>query len=147
MLDIQIAGVRDTIRKMTRIKQGDRTKVRKILLDAQGWICPLCERDMKFIQPRQRCVDHDHNKTGPSAGAIRGVLCSNCNGNEGRIRRRVLCSQGHLDTIKWLENLLNYWKLHSTPQTNLIHDTFKTPNEERLLRNKKARIRRAKKGK
>jgi hypothetical protein len=88
-------------------------------------------------------VDHDHSKEGPNAGAIRGVLCSNCNGNEGRIRRRVLCAKGHLTEIEWLQNLVTYWRVHQTNQTGLIHHTHKTPNEERLLKNQKAREYRA----
>ena len=126
-----------------RIKPAELPAIRKVLLDNQGWKCPLCERDMKYIKPQQRCVDHDHAKTGPSAGALRGVLCSNCNGNEGRVRRRVLCAQGHLTTIEWLENLLAYYKLHTTNQTGLVHHTHKTQEEVRLKRNADARKRRA----
>lgn len=136
---------RDKVNGKIRIKAVDLKLVRKTLLKQQEWICPLCERDLHYVKPQQRCVDHDHTKTGPSAGAIRGVLCSNCNGNEGRIRRRVLCAMGHLSEIEWLENLLDYWKTHSVNQTGLIHHTHKTPNEERLLKNKKAREYRARK--
>lgn len=130
-----------------RIKASELPKIRKKLLDAQGWLCPLCERDLSMVKPRQRCVDHDHALTGPAAGAVRGVLCSNCNGNEGRIKRRILCAQGHLTSIEWLENLLAYWKKHATNQTGMIHHTFKTAEERRLLKNKKARIYRARKAK
>jgi len=135
---------REKINGAYRIKASDLPAVRKYLLDKQGWRCPLCNRDLHYVKPQQRCVDHDHSKTGPSAGTIRGVLCSNCNGNEGRIRRRVLCSQGSLTSIEWLENLLCYWKSHIVNKHALIHHTYKTPNEERLIRNKKARDRRAK---
>jgi hypothetical protein len=134
---------RDTLRGLIRLKPADLKVVRKELLDKQDWLCPLCQRQMKYIKPAQRCVDHDHAVTGPTAGVVRGVLCSNCNGNEGRIRRRVLCSQGHLSQIEWLENLLNYWKLHSVPQTDYLHHTHKTPDEKRLLKNAQARKRRA----
>ena len=125
-----------------RIKAGDIKKIRADLLTKQDWVCPLCLRNLRHILPRQRCVDHDHSLTGPSAGAIRGVLCSNCNGNDGRIRRRVICSKGSLTEIQWLENLLNYWKKHATNQTGLIHHTWKTPDERRLITNRKARARR-----
>lgn len=134
---------RDTIRGYTRIKAVDLPKVRTALLKEQDNICPLCERDLSYIKRQQRCVDHDHSKTGDNAGAIRGVLCSNCNGNEGRIRRRVLCAMGHLTEVEWLQNLVDYWRLHQANQTGLIHHTYKTPNEERLIKNKKAREYRA----
>jgi hypothetical protein len=126
-----------------KILRTELPKIRTSLLDAQGWLCPLCQRDMRMVAPRQRCVDHDHSLTGPSAGAIRGVLCSNCNGNEGRIKRRVLCSQGNLTSIEWLENLLDYWKTHRINKTGLIHHTYKTTEERRLKRNADARRRRA----
>lgn len=135
---------RKKINGAIRIKPIDLKVVRAALLSAQDNICPLCERDLTYIKPQQRCVDHDHSKTGPAAGAIRGVLCSNCNGNEGRIRRRVLCAKGHLNEIEWLQNLLDYWRQHQENQTGLIHHTYKTANEERLIKNQKARQYRAK---
>ena len=148
MLKVKIPKTkRDEIDGNIRLKQIDLKVVRAALLEEQNWECPLCRRNLKYIQPAQRCVDHDHSKTGESAGAVRGVLCKNCNGNEGRIRRRVLCSQGSLESIDWLENLLAYWKLHATNQTGLIHHTHKTATELRLIQNKKARERRAKKRK
>ena len=139
---------RDRVRGYTRIKAVDLPVVRNALLKQQDNTCPLCERNMSYIKAQQRCVDHDHSKQGASAGAIRGVLCSNCNGNEGRIRNRVLVSKGHLSEIEWLKNLLDYWVEHKENQTGLIHHTHKTPNEERLLKNKKARAyrKRLKKG-
>ena len=145
MFDLKIPRTkREKINGAYRIKPADLPVVRKYLLDVQGWKCPLCNRDMHYIKPQQRCVDHDHSKTGPSAGTIRGVLCSNCNGNEGRIRRRVLCSQGGMASIEWLQNLLDYWTQNRTNKHGIIHHTHKTQNEERLLRNKKARARRVK---
>lgn len=136
---------RDKINGLHRIKPLDLKAVRAALIKEQAGLCPLCQRELSYIKPQQRCVDHDHAKSGPSAGAIRGVLCSNCNGNEGRIRNRVLCAKGHLSEIEWLENLLAYWKLHTVNQTGLLHHTYKTPEEARLLRNKKARVYRRRK--
>ena len=136
---------RDTIKGRPRIKAVDLKVVRQALLKEQDWICPLCERDLHYVKPQQRCVDHNHAKQGDSAGAIRAVLCSNCNGNEGRIRNRVLCAKGHLDEIEWLQNLVDYWREHQENQTGLIHHTHKTANEERLLKNKKAKAYRLRK--
>jgi uncharacterized protein YbaR (Trm112 family) len=140
-------GKRTKLPNGIRIKAGDLKEVRAALLLEQDWVCPLCERDLHYIKAQQRCVDHDHSATGPTAGSIREVLCSNCNGNEGRIRNRVLCAKGAMNEIDWLENLLNYWKKHQTSQTGLVHHTHKTQEEKRLLKNKKARAyRRRKKG-
>lgn len=113
--------------------------MRSALLKQQNYVCPLCGKDLKNLRPQQRCVDHDHALSGPSAGAIRGVLCSNCNGNEGRILKRVQCAKDNLTVIEWLENLLTYWKHHSVNRTGLIHHKWKTPEERRLIKNQKAR--------
>jgi hypothetical protein len=138
-------GKRTKLANGVRIKATDLKEVRQALLLEQEWICPLCQRDLHYVKAQQRCVDHDHSATGPTAGAIRGVLCSNCNGNEGRIRNRVLCAKGALTEIEWLHNLLTYWQKHAYSQTGLVHHTHKTQEEKRLLKNKKAREYRARK--
>ena len=145
MLEVRIPkSKRDKINGYTRIKPADLKAIRTALIRKQEGLCPLCERELSYIKPQQRCVDHNHAKTGAAAGAIRGVLCSNCNGNEGRIRRRVLCAKGHLSELEWLKNLVAYWEEHQENQTGYIHHTYKTAEEERLLKNKKARQRRRK---
>jgi hypothetical protein len=96
-----------------------------------------------MVQAKQRVVDHDHALSGPSAGAVRGVLCSNCNGNEGRIKKRAQCAKGHLTELQWLQNLVKYLEKHKINQTGLIHHTWKTPEERRLIKNQKARAYRA----
>lgn len=108
-----------------RLKTTELKEVRQELFVKQKGICPLCETDLGALPSKQMCVDHDHAKTGPSAGAIRGVLCSNCNGREGAIRNRVMRAKRKITPIKWLENLLAYWKKHSTNQTGLIHPSHK----------------------
>lgn len=138
-------GKRDKITHGVRIKATDLKEVRAALLKKQEWHCPLCERDLHYIKAQQRCVDHDHSATGPTAGMIRDVLCSNCNGNEGRIRNRVLCAKGAMDEIEWLQNLVDYWRYHRNYPSGIIHHTYKTANEKRLLKNKKARAYRARK--
>ena len=49
----------------------------RALIDAQGGLCALCQE-----RPAQH-VDHDH-----ITGAVRGVLCFNCNGGLGQFRDR-----------------------------------------------------------
>lgn len=131
--------------KLRRITESQLKDVRQKLIKEQKGLCPLCGRNLLNLRPKQRAVDHDHAFTGPAAGAIRAVLCLNCNGNEGRILRRVNSSKHNLNRIEWLENLLNYWKKHTTNQTGLIHHTWKSPEERRLLKNKKAKAYRLKK--
>lgn len=53
-----------------------REDYHKILQD-QGGVCYICQRDPYSIRPRRHlAVDHDH-----TTGRIRGVLCFNCNHN------------------------------------------------------------------
>ncbi len=45
------------------------------MLISQGWRCPVC---LTALSLKAAHVDHDH-----STGAVRGVLCFNCNGGLG----------------------------------------------------------------
>lgn len=45
----------------------------------------------------------------------------------------------------WLEQLIKYYEEYDQNPTGIYHPTYKTEDEKRLLRNKKARMRRAKK--
>ena len=48
------------------------------MLDGQGWSCPLCDTSMTL---KSAHVDHDH-----LTGAVRGILCFNCNGGLGQFK-------------------------------------------------------------
>ena len=82
----------------------------------------------------------DHNHTN---GVIRGVLCNNCNGIEGKIANRVNRAKRDLTIEEWLANLAAYWSKHKTAATPYIHPTHKTKDEKRLAINAKARRTRA----
>ena len=45
--------------------------------------------------------------------------------------------------IEWLTNLLAYWTLHEVPRSPYIYPTHKNEDDKRLLRNKRARLKRA----
>lgn len=115
---------------------------------AQGNKCPLCKANFgdgklkgKKIVPKYIPVlDHNHDN-----GRLRGVLCNNCNGMEGKIKNRVRRASRDLTDVQWLENLLTYWKLHEEPRSPYIYPTHKNEDEKRLARNKKARLARAQK--
>jgi hypothetical protein len=48
------------------------------MLESQGWACPICATTLTA----KTChVDHDHK-----TGAVRGILCFNCNGGLGQFR-------------------------------------------------------------
>lgn len=55
------------------------------MLEAQGGACAICERPEKVVDSRNGrvkslAVDHDHE-----SGAVRGLLCQNCNKGIGNL--------------------------------------------------------------
>lgn len=83
------------------------------LLELQDGLCAICG------VPNPEHVDHDHR-----TGAVRGILCFNCNGGLGQFR----------DNIAHLERAITYLKGH-TWQLVLIHPgvyQVRSPTWERL---------------
>lgn len=120
---------------MRRLKTTEVAVVRGKLASKQANTCPLCQR--KFVGPGKvkPALDHCH-----VSGQIRGVLCLNCNGMEGKVFN--LSRRAKKDgAAEWLQALLEYWQQPSLP---LLHPTHKTDAEKRAATNKKARERRAK---
>jgi hypothetical protein len=118
-----------------RIRVADIPDVKqRIVLEQQG-MCPLCGISLqKYIPKRDWCLDHDHK-----TGAIRGVLCRNCNGMEGKIYNRVMRASRGAEACTFLSRLYHYYKLHAVNCTGLIHPTHLTTEEKRVKKNAKAR--------
>tara|TARA_R110002012_G_C11659907_1_gene612118 strand:+ start:1692 stop:2075 length:384 start_codon:yes stop_codon:yes gene_type:complete len=122
---------------MKKLTQAQIAPVRAKLLAEQGHRCPLCYGSMKGAKGKKPALDHDH-----ITGAIRDVLCLNCNGMEGKIfnlARRGLKGDPQL----FVERLLEYWIVHKHAPRPYTHPTHKTANEKRLATNAKARKKRA----
>lgn len=111
-----------------KIKQSEVAKVRDELLAMQEGVCPLCNTD---IQPGQATLDHNHEKTTESAGAVRDVLCRNCNGIEGRIRNLVIRGRRGMPFQDYLKRISEYWTRHSVNQHGLIHYKHKEPKKKK----------------
>lgn len=63
---------------------------------------------------------------------------------EGKVFNLARRGGGSGNETTWLRNLLDYYRTHETPQHGgIFHHTHRTPEEQRLERNKKARLRRA----
>ncbi len=119
-----------------RIKNSEIPALREKIIAEQQGKCWLCDIDLKIVVP---CLDHDHE-----TGFIRGVLCGNCNGIEGKIHNLARRAKRDKTKYHFISRMLEYWNLHSSTPRKEIHPTHKTPDEKRLRRNKKARERRKK---
>lgn len=94
---------------------------------------------LKAVTPINRVLDHDHE-----TGFCRAVVCRGCNGAEGKIKG-VISGYGKAGNnryfqLQWLERLYEYWKLHSTPQTDKLYHKHQTEAEKREAKNRKARL-------
>lgn len=90
--------------------------------------------------PDEVVVDHCH-----TTGEIRGVLHRGCNAMLGHLENNMPRNKltGVVRLSKWLAGVIPY--LHGTlPRPGLLYPTHKTEDEKRLLRNKRARTKRAK---
>lgn len=83
-----------------KLKQAEKATYREMLAEQQGWVCPLCKKD---LTPGNVTLDHDHG-----SGHCRMALCRNCNSIEGRVLHWV--NRTGADTTEWLTNLMWYWQ-------------------------------------
>jgi len=120
-----------------RLKPKDISGFRDKVILEQGGVCWLCEIDLKTVTP---CLDHNHE-----TGKIRGVLCQNCNGIEGKIKNLARRAKREKTSYDFVVKILAYWNYFSAHQRPEFHPTHKTEDEKRLRRNKKARDKRKKK--
>lgn len=121
---------------MRKLKQSQLRAYREDKASKQNNRCAICKT---IITPEMQVMDHNH-----TTGVLRDVLCRNCNGMEGKIKN--LANRGkRIHTPEWyLQQIIAYWEKHSTPQSDLMYPTHKTDEDKRLLRNKRARLKRAK---
>lgn len=111
--------------------------VKSAIIKRQGNKCPLCQRG---ITVETGCLDHDH-----ITGACRGVLCRGCNGSEGKIKNAFLRYGGGLrtDLVEFLRELANYLEHYRNNPNRFLYHLHRTDDEKRILRNTRARKKRA----
>lgn len=63
------------------------------LLIKQNFNCAICQNKLILAEKRKMHVDHDH-----ATGAIRGLLCNNCNNGLGHFK----------DNNEYLKNAIKY---------------------------------------
>lgn len=83
-------------------------------------------------------LDHDHG-----TGDIRAVLNRWENSVLGRLENWASRLGGGVDRIVFLRGVADYLEFHEKYPSGVKHNTYKTEDEKRLARNKKARVRRA----
>lgn len=119
-----------------KLKIKDIPNLRTAIALEQENKCWLCKIDLRTVTA---CLDHDHE-----SGFIRGVLCQNCNGIEGKINNLARRAKRERTKAEFLKSILNYWDCYSIAPRHQIHPTHKTADEKRLRRNQKAKERRKK---
>ena len=120
---------------MRKLKHREVAGVRDDILQAQNFRCAICNIS---LTNDTAVLDHCH-----TTGAIRGVLCRNCNGIEGKVHNLARRAKRQYTPDWWLKRLLGYWEQHEEDKHGLMHPTHKTAEDKRLRANKLARERRA----
>lgn len=124
---------------MHRLTQATLTVWRDSAVTAQGGRCALCGDP--FSDKNPAVADHDHR-----TGQMRAALHRGCNAALGHVEnnapRYFLTDLVRL--ARWASRLATY--LHPGQYVDQpLHPTHRTADEKRLLKNKRARVARAKK--
>ena len=115
-----------------RLKPKDVKPYREKTLGLQNGFCALCGFP---IAAGEAVLDHDHK-----TGLIRGVLHRGCNSLLGKIENNhARC--GVSDLLGFLNGVSAYLQ---KPSHETFHPSYKTQDEKRIRRNKKAKKRREK---
>ena len=139
-----------------KLKSSDIRPLRDKLLKLQDNKCAICKCDFsegyynrkkaKVMSKHTPCLDHDH-----SNGQVRGVLCSGCNSLEGKVINAIdrwhtsIYANDAYNVSRTLYALAHYITHHEIDRNSgMIHPSYRTAEEKRLLKNKRARLRRKK---
>lgn len=106
---------------MIKIKSSEVAGIKKGLVIKQGGVCPICGYDLTKTDPKNIVLDHDH-----ATGVVRAALHRGCNRCEGVIFKAATTygkARGVDGIASLMQRLIDFWKLHSEPQTNFIYYT------------------------
>jgi hypothetical protein len=118
--------------QLRRLKTTEIAKTRVDLAVQQGGRCAICKLPLS-----KEVLDHDH-----STGAVRATLHSGCNALLGKVENNYK-RYGVVNLAAFLNGVAAYLQRHVTNQTGLLHSTYRTQEEKRLLTNERARKKRA----
>lgn len=103
-----------------RLTAKTQSDLRESLAKKQKYKCYLCETNLKKLKKQQWHLDHDHDE-----GHCRTLLCSVCNGMEGKFKSRAGIvtnwSGTGLTPSEYLRKLADYWEEDFTD--NPIHES------------------------
>lgn len=120
-----------------KLKTTEVASILDQLVKRQDNKCAICGQF--FTQRDYPVLDHNHD-----TGYIRGAVHNSCNGTEGKIKVRAHFGHAGVSAYDYLIGLGKYLEFHKTPRYNFLHPTHLNADEKKLIRNKKARIARAK---
>lgn len=109
--------------------------VKADLIKDQDYQCALCCDPLTVALG---CLDHNHK-----SGLVRGVLCRNCNGIEGKVFNLANRAKRGMQPKDWLGRVILYWIKYETDRTGLYHPLYRTAEQKRERTNKRARAKRA----
>lgn len=110
---------------------------RELMAEQQGHLCLLCCDHFSASDPP--VLDHCHK-----TGHVRGVLHRGCNAMLGHIENNTARNNLHGGRLfNMLERVRAY--VTAVYTHNPLHPTYRTEDEKRLRRNKRAKVARAKK--
>lgn len=123
---------------MIKLKTTQIKPTREKIAAEQGGRCAICKRPFG-PKPADPVLDHCHR-----TGAVRGVPCRACNSLLGPIENNAP-RFGVRDVLAFVAGVAPYLRQHAVNVTGLIHPLHRNEDEKRELRNKRARVARAKK--
>lgn len=118
----------------TKLTKTTADQLKMSLILAQGNRCALCEANFSHVGGSP-CLDHDHD-----TGLVRGVLCSNCNGIEGKIRNLANRAKRFNSIQEWVQSLMDYWKYHKANPSKHVYHLHKTKAEKADLVKKRRKL-------
>ena len=122
--------------KNRRLPQSAIKPLREKLKSQQKNLCPITGNPLGD----DIVLDHCHK-----TGYIRATLPRWVNATLGRVENWANRVGNGVDPVAFLRGCADYVEFHRKYPSGLLHPTYKTEEEKRLLRNKRARQARAKK--
>jgi hypothetical protein len=117
---------------MNRIKTSEIKKYREQYLVNNNCICPLCGL---LIDPKDAVLDHSHK-----SGKLRNSIHRLCNTFLSKIENNIT---RNCITPEQLTNILRNYESYVSNTKDIIHPTFKTKDEKKVLAKKRAKKRRS----